>query len=209
MDNRTKKIIKENFDNTEKDIIKNVNGKEWICYTLYKYTPAGEDWSIQIVIDEEPEFKEKLIDFCKNYDKNEELKMWVKEGGNVEGVPEIDELIEDAKWKESFLESILKKLKNYKTMNEAQFFSKDKEKKQQLLNLFDQISEIFKTAKISLKILKTPYGDKVKITCKNKKQVKTERILDYNPCCETWINFINKIKAYVIDAMTVYTKIES
>ncbi len=68
-------------------------------YSIQQHTPAGEDWGMCFDTDED------LIEYCKNYDANEDFKIWVENIGK-NGVPSIDVLYEDAKWKQSIIDNI-------------------------------------------------------------------------------------------------------
>lgn len=61
---------------------------------LQKYSPAGEDFSIIVEVED---FTESVREYANDFDANEHAAMWIEARGKVNGVPEsIKELIDDA-----------------------------------------------------------------------------------------------------------------
>lgn len=61
---------------------------------LQKYSPAGEDFSIIVEVEN---FTEAVREYANDFDANEHAAMWIEARGKVNGVPEsIKELIDDA-----------------------------------------------------------------------------------------------------------------
>ena len=61
---------------------------------LQKYSPAGEDFSIIVEVED---FTESVREYANDFDADEHAEMWVEARGKVNGVPEsIRELIDDA-----------------------------------------------------------------------------------------------------------------
>lgn len=59
-----------------------------------KYSPAGEDFSIIVEVEN---FPESVREYANNFDADEHAEMWIEARGKVNGVPNsIRELIEDA-----------------------------------------------------------------------------------------------------------------
>lgn len=91
---KLKKIIEKSGFNIEKCS----NG-----YNLSQYTPAGEDWNL---------FVEKLEDIketSENFDINEEFRVLFNSG--LSGVPDVETLLNDQKWKQKTLEELAEKIK--------------------------------------------------------------------------------------------------
>ena len=60
---------------------------------LQKYSPAGEDFSMCVEVEN---FPESVREYANNFDADEHAEMWIKARGIVFGVPEsIRELIDD------------------------------------------------------------------------------------------------------------------
>lgn len=71
-------------------------------YEIQQYTPAGEDWLIEV--GELEEFRE----YAQNFSPEEEFEMWYEAGRNgVGGVPAIPELWKDQMWKKKTLRAFL------------------------------------------------------------------------------------------------------
>lgn len=61
---------------------------------LETYSPAGEDFSIIVEVEN---FPESVREYANDFDANEHAEMWIEARGKVNGVPDsIRELIEDA-----------------------------------------------------------------------------------------------------------------
>ena len=90
-----KKVLEKNGFNVEKV------GGGWI---ISQFTPAGEDWFIEL------NRLEKIKEFCENFDPEEEFEMWILARGKVSGVPSPSKLWEDQMWKKNLLEEILLEL---------------------------------------------------------------------------------------------------
>ena len=76
------------------------------CWFVQQYTPAGEDWWITV-----HKLKD-IVDYAKNFEKEEEFKMWVeaKYYSKVGGIPDPDELWQDQQWKENILTEIAEEI---------------------------------------------------------------------------------------------------
>lgn len=78
-------------------------------YYISQYTPAGEDWGIEL---------DKLEDFpeyAENFDPEEEFEMWIEaKHSGVRGVPSPAILWEDQKWKENLLDEVLQQINRRK-----------------------------------------------------------------------------------------------
>lgn len=98
MDKKLKQLLNE-LENLEFNI-SNSN-----IITAQCYTPAGEDWVIEF------ESLEDFISYAENFDIEENLRMWIeaKENG-ITGVPDIETLLKDQKWKKNLLNKILKRI---------------------------------------------------------------------------------------------------
>lgn len=201
MKTETKKILDENFDS-----IKTEKQENCTYYELYKSTPAGEDWSIHLTVNKEEDFEKELLNYCRNYDKDEEFKIWSTNAGKNK-TPDIDTLYEDAKWKESFLEDIEQLIicgKSKKTkINEARFFNK--EQREQIHGIYKKaniIAEKMQNVEISkFEILHTELGDIVSIEITHNNNTQSKKI-EYNPYIETWDNFLTKIESRFFNELT-------
>lgn len=73
-----------------------------IC--LQMYTPAGEDWFIEIPLgDADEDFVKAVWEYADNFDVDEETEMWIERRGQ-NGVPSsIRTLLKDAEWKKAAL----------------------------------------------------------------------------------------------------------
>ena len=75
-------------------------------FELQQYTPAGEDWHINL------DKLEDIVEYAEDFDPEEEFEIWYEAGRNgVGGVPKITELWKDQLWKQELLNSIAKELK--------------------------------------------------------------------------------------------------
>ena len=71
---------------------------------LQKYSPAGEDFSIIVEVED---FTESVREYANDFDADEHAEMWVEARGKVNGVPEsIRELIEDAEAIQEMLDGL-------------------------------------------------------------------------------------------------------
>lgn len=71
---------------------------------LQKYSPAGEDFSIIVEVED---FTESVREYANDFDANEHAEMWIEARGKVNGVPEsIRELIEDAEAIQEMLDGL-------------------------------------------------------------------------------------------------------
>lgn len=71
-------------------------------FELQQYTPAGEDWYINL------DKLEDIVEYAENFDEEEEFEMWVK--ADVRGKPSVSELWKDQLWKKELLNSIAQEL---------------------------------------------------------------------------------------------------
>lgn len=71
---------------------------------LQKYSPAGEDFSIIVEVED---FTESVRKYANDFDADEHAEMWIEARGEVNGVPEsIRELIEDAEAIQEMLDGL-------------------------------------------------------------------------------------------------------
>ena len=78
-----------------------------------QYTPAGEDWHFNLFFNGTVgDFVSSIKEYAFNYEAGEDLAMWIeaKNHGSCSGIPSIEELYEDAKWKESTMDQLYQKL---------------------------------------------------------------------------------------------------
>lgn len=78
-----------------------------------QYTPAGEDWHFNLFFNGTVgDFVSSIKEYAFNYEAGEDLAMWIeaKNHGSCSGIPSIEELYEDAKWKESTMNQLYQKL---------------------------------------------------------------------------------------------------
>lgn len=79
---------------------------------LQKYSPAGEDFSIIVEVED---FTESVREYANDFDANEHAEMWIEARGKVNGVPEsIRELIEDAEAIQEMLDGLADALEEIK-----------------------------------------------------------------------------------------------
>lgn len=88
-----------------------VEFEDLCCYTatISQYTPAGEDWSFTICFNgSQDNLVDKLHEYLENYNPGEEFAMWVeaKYHNSVAGIPDIESLYEDCKWKEQTMSEL-------------------------------------------------------------------------------------------------------
>lgn len=75
-----------------------------------KHTPCGEDWFEYCSWKSAKDFVQDLERRTQNFDIDEEVEVWIPLRGK-RGVPEkITDLIEDATWKKTELEELLKEV---------------------------------------------------------------------------------------------------
>lgn len=97
---------------------------------LQKYSPAGEDFSIIVEVEN---FTEAVREYANDFDANEHAAMWIEARGKVNGVPEsIKELIDDAEEIQEMLNELAdaveekhneeKELEELKTYNENSYY---------------------------------------------------------------------------------------
>ena len=89
----------------------NVEFEEVCCYTatISQYTPAGEDWSFIIRFNgSQDNLVDKVHEYLEDYDPKQEFAMWVdaKYHNTCEGIPDIETLYEDCKWKEQTMSEL-------------------------------------------------------------------------------------------------------
>ncbi len=87
---------------------------------LERYTPAGEDWIVNLWFDGTVDgFIAETQDYYQGFDVDEEVELWV-DGRGQRGVPSsIRTLVEDAEWKESQLEVLYRAALNLKEAHNA------------------------------------------------------------------------------------------
>ena len=79
---------------------------------LQKYSPAGEDFSIIVEVED---FTESVREYANDFDADEHAEMWIEARGKVRGVPEsIRELIEDAEEIQEMLNGLADALEEIK-----------------------------------------------------------------------------------------------
>ena len=97
---------------------------------LQKYSPAGEDFSIIVEVED---FTESVREYANDFDADEHAEMWIEARGKVSGVPEsIRELIEDTEEIQEMLNGLAdaleekhneeKELEELKTYNENSYY---------------------------------------------------------------------------------------
>ena len=84
-----------------------------ISVFLEQCTPAGEDWCIDYDAQDMDDAINYLIEYPTTWDINEEVNLWSASAG-INGVPDIETLVEDAKWKKSILDQCANALKSIK-----------------------------------------------------------------------------------------------
>lgn len=79
---------------------------------LQKYSPAGEDFSIIVEVED---FTESVREYANDFDADKHAEMWIEARGKVSGVPEsIGELIEDAEEIQEMLDGLADALEEIK-----------------------------------------------------------------------------------------------
>lgn len=91
-----KKVLEDNGFKVEKI-------GAWWC--ISQFTPAGEDWCIEL------NHLNEMKEFCENFDPEEEFTMWCSARGKVAGVPKPSELWKDQEWKQNVINKVLEGLK--------------------------------------------------------------------------------------------------
>lgn len=107
--NRTLKVVEQLLEKLGFNL--DVSFEEVCSYTatISQYTPAGEDWSFTIWFNGSQEnLVDKVHEYLEDYDPKEEFAMWVdaKYHNSVAGIPDIETLYEDCKWKEQAMSEL-------------------------------------------------------------------------------------------------------
>lgn len=102
------KTIRQILEDNEFEVTP-VNGD----YDISRYTPAGEDWHIEVwkLTD--------LVEFAENFDPDEEMAMWcdAKHHGSKhmrDSIPGYSELWKDQLWKQKTLQKLAEKIRRTK-----------------------------------------------------------------------------------------------
>lgn len=80
---------------------------------LSQSSPAGEDWHINLFFNGTVgDFVSAVKEYAFNYEAGEDLAMWIeaKNSNSCSGIPSIEALYQDAKWKEDTLNQLYQKL---------------------------------------------------------------------------------------------------
>lgn len=76
---------------------------------LEKYSPAGEDFMMCVEVND---FPEKVQEYADCFDVEEHVVMWLDaKSSGVSGVPDIETLVEDAKYIEQDIKDLANALK--------------------------------------------------------------------------------------------------
>lgn len=84
-------------------------GENEPMWELRQYTPAGEDWIVELEVNNDVNtLITSLKEYVDSFDVDEEVAIFVEMRG-THGVPSsIRTLLEDAEWKEEILQNLLK-----------------------------------------------------------------------------------------------------
>lgn len=86
-----------------------IYGENEPMWELRQYTPAGEDWIVELEVNNDVNtLITSLKEYVDNFDVDEEVAIFIEMRG-THGVPcSIRTLLEDAEWKEEILQNLLK-----------------------------------------------------------------------------------------------------
>lgn len=92
--------------------IHDINFKNSIGWELFKFSPAGEDFSFTIEHNNNvKQAKEEIIRYANEFDEDEHIEMWVEAKRNRADIPSIKILVQDAKDIQEMLYELCDKIK--------------------------------------------------------------------------------------------------
>lgn len=95
----------ENFFQEEGFSVRVMEYSDGPMLELQQYTPAGEDWYVTANCGNVEGLLYELQNIYEDFDVNDEVKGWA-DGSGKNGVPDIETLVKDAKWKDETLKAL-------------------------------------------------------------------------------------------------------